>query len=312
MDNPEGYIALCVAENKLAQEVFANRLMRPSTALEAFSDSVAYNYNGMLGLPIAREAVARFLEKRFLLSPRVQGGGGGVLMSDGERSLVSSDRINPEHIAIAAGASSILNHLFFSISEPGEGVLIPAPFYAAFVSDMKVVAGCIPIPVHSANPVRGPTVDELEAAKQNAERNLGVKVKIFLITNPNNPLGVAYDQEMVRKWILWARSYSIHCIVDEIYALSMHQVQHKFVSVIRILENVLDDDVHFVWALSKDFGASGFRIGVLYSQNEDPCHWRKHHSLFRSSRRGHPVGRQSVFSGLASAPGLSTPHPHPR
>jgi len=287
VDNPEGYIALCVAENKLAQEVFANRLMRPSTALEAFSDSVAYNYNGMLGLPIAREAVARFLEKRFLLSPRVQGGGGGVLMSDGERSLVSSDRINPEHIAIAAGASSILNHLFFSISEPGEGVLIPAPFYAAFVSDMKVVAGCIPIPVHSANPVRGPTVDELEAAKQNAERNLGVKVKIFLITNPNNPLGVAYDQEMVRKWILWARSYSIHCIVDEIYALSMHQVQHKFVSVIRILENVLDDDVHFVWALSKDFGASGFRIGVLYSQNEDLLQALSNLSIF--SCVSHPM-----------------------
>ncbi len=36
----------------------------------------------------------------------------------------------------------------------------------------------------------------------------------------------------------------------------------------KILDNNLGNDVHFLWALSKDFGSSGFRVGVLYTQNQ--------------------------------------------
>ena len=43
--------------------------------------------------------------------------------------------------------------------------------------------------------------------------------------------------------------------------------QSSFQSVIEVLNNQLGDDVHFLWGLSKDFGASGFRVGVLYTQN---------------------------------------------
>lgn len=43
---------------------------------------------------------------------------------------------------------------------------------------------------------------------------------------------------------------------------------NDFQSVTKILKNNLGNDVHFIWALSKDFGSSGFRIGVLYTHNE--------------------------------------------
>jgi aspartate/methionine/tyrosine aminotransferase len=57
--------------------------------------------------------------------------------------------------------------------------------------------------------------------------------------------------------------------MDEVYALSTHKKHdHGFQSVIRILDNNLGDDVHMVWSISKDFGASGLRVGVVYSQNE--------------------------------------------
>ena len=141
-DNPEGHIALCVAENTLVQELLATRLMRSGTATNSFSDSVAYCYNGMLGLPVAREAVAYFLEKRFLCV-QDNDSSNRDLDTTNHDNIDRNDKINPEHIAIGAGAASILNNLFFTIAEPGEGVLVPAPFYAAFVNDMKVVAGCV-------------------------------------------------------------------------------------------------------------------------------------------------------------------------
>lgn len=58
----------------------------------------------------------------------------------------------------------------------------------------------------------------------------------------------------------------MHTLVDEIYALSADR--QRFQSVVRILENKLHDDVHLIWSLSKDFGASGLRVGFVYSQNE--------------------------------------------
>ena len=96
----------------------------------------------------------------------------------------------------------------------------------------------------------------------------GLKPRFLLLTNPHNPLGVIYKPPVISNAITWARRRGLQTIVDEIYALGTHKkYDHGFMSVIRILENKLGDDVHMIWALSKDFGASGLRVGYLYSQN---------------------------------------------
>ena len=63
--NPEGYIPLCMSENKLIVELLGVRLMQIETASRAFSDSTVYCYNNTLGLPGPREAVAYFLGECF-------------------------------------------------------------------------------------------------------------------------------------------------------------------------------------------------------------------------------------------------------
>jgi Aspartate/tyrosine/aromatic aminotransferase len=90
------------------------------------------------------------------------------------------------------------------------------------------------------------------------------------LTNPNDPLGVIYKPKVMQNAVEWARARNIHTIVDEIYALSVHkppQLGGQFQSIIRVLENHLDNNVHFLWGLSKDFGATGFRFAILYTQN---------------------------------------------
>jgi 1-aminocyclopropane-1-carboxylate synthase len=62
------------------------------------------------------------------------------------------------------------------------------------------------------------------------------------------------------------------------------KADHGFQSVIRILDNNLGNDVHFLWALSKDFGSSGLRIGFLYSQNQ----------MFVEA-----LGNLNIFSGIS-------------
>jgi aspartate/methionine/tyrosine aminotransferase len=101
----------------------------------------------------------------------------------------------------------------------------------------------------------------------------------LLLTNPNNPLGIVYSPETVRRLVVWGRARNMHVIVDEVYALSTHpssslssSLQHHhpaFQSVVKVLNNRLGHDVHLLYALSKDFGSSGLRVGILYTQNDD-------------------------------------------
>mmetsp|Transcript_1686 Transcript_1686/g.3898 ORF Transcript_1686/g.3898 Transcript_1686/m.3898 type:complete len:499 (-) Transcript_1686:71-1567(-) len=255
--NPKGHIPLCMSENKLIIELVALRLMQIETASRAFSDSTVYCYNNTLGLPGPREAVAYFLAKHFMFPE--------------QRDMSFREALNfiqPDHVAFGSGAASLLSHLALSLAEEGDAVLIPAPYYAAFDADLNIIAGCIAVPVHSSNPSIGPTPDDLENAATLAELK-GLRVRLLLITNPNNPLGTIYPPELMKSAIDWARSRNMHTIVDEIYALSTHDDNDGgFESVLRTLNNDLGTDVHHVWALSKDFGASGLRIGTLYSKNQ--------------------------------------------
>ena len=300
LHNPEGYIALCLAENKLVQELLANRLLSSGTAIGAFSDGVVYGYNGFLGLPTARQAVAYLLERRFLFaegrrarSQRHASSSRNDLRATLRTSNTSSnidyeedddeggsavvprpsspgpdpDRIDPALCALGAGVASLLSHVLFIICQPHDAILIPAPFYASFENDLQALALCVPWPVHMANPRLGPTVKELEHAALMAERE-GLSVRALLLTNPNDPLGVVYRPITMINSVEWARGRGMHTIVDEIYALSVHRPKEsEFESIIRLLNNEMHDDVHLLYGLSKDFGASGFRVGFLYTQN---------------------------------------------
>lgn len=169
-DRVDGFVLLCMAENKLAIDLISERLLHPATTVAAFSDPSVYCYNSFLGLPIARQAVSYFLAKRFLHTKqsstdrrttddsKIHVAGAGLSL---EQALVS---INPNHIGIGSGGSGILNSLFYLLGEDGDACLIPAPYYAAFETDMSVIAGIIPFAVHMNNPIIGPTSEELDLA----------------------------------------------------------------------------------------------------------------------------------------------------
>ena len=309
LHNPEGHIALCLAENKLVQEMMANRLMNADTASRAFSNPIVYGYNGFLGLPEAREAVAYLLERRFLFAEgrrrratssefassarsdddlgataRMSNTSSKYGEEDDDDDGFSSefivpqarpsspgpdpDRIDPDHCALGSGVASLLSHLLFILLKPNDAVLVPAPYYSSFENDLQALAATVPWPVHMANPYLGPTVEELEQAALLAERE-GLSVRALLLTNPNDPLGVVYRPVTIINAIEWSRGRDMHIIVDEIYALSVHRPKDAgFESVVRILNNELGDDVHLLYGLSKDFGASGFRVGMLYTHNK--------------------------------------------
>jgi aspartate/methionine/tyrosine aminotransferase len=232
---PNGYIGLCVAENKLVAEMVADRLNRVPTV-----PASVLGYNAMTGSMRFREQLGAFMGRAFL--GRVFG---------------------PEQISVLAGAGSVLEILFHTIADPGDGVLVPTPSYAGFWMDLELRNRLKIVPVHTrADEGFRLTVARLDRALDTADR----PVRALLLTTPDNPLGRVYSASELDEILGWAEGRGLHVVVDEIYALSVFG-ERTFTSCAGLRDS-LGDRIHVVWAFSKDFGASGLRCGVLVSENE--------------------------------------------
>lgn len=233
--NPDGYIPLCIAENKLTWD-----LLEPKMAECREVTQRAVGYDAMIGSLPFREELARFMGRTFL----------GRTMA-------------PDQLAVLAGAGSVLELLFFAICDPGDGVLVPTPSYTGFWADLETRDELAIVPVHCASQ-EGFRLrrEDLDAALAGAGR----PVKALLFTTPNNPLGWVYTAAEVEEILQWAEDRDIHVVFDEIYALSVFG-ESTFVSAASLRPS-LGRKAHVVWAFSKDFAMSGVRCGVLVSENE--------------------------------------------
>lgn len=232
--NPDGYVALCIAENRTMWDVLVPQL-------ETYRDVPprVLGYDAMIGSLEFRTQLAAFMS----------------------RSLLGRE-ITAGELAVVNGAGSVLELMFYALADPGEGVLVPTPSYAGFWSDLQTRDGLNIVPVHcqGADGFRLTT-----AALDRALAEAGCPVRALLFTTPNNPLGWVYTREQLLEILEWAERADIHVVFDEIYALSVFGEQ-AFVSVASLRES-LGPKLHIVWAFSKDFGASGLRCGVLVSEN---------------------------------------------
>ena len=258
--NPDGYVLLCVAENKLNWQMWADKA---HTHRQLAPDAGAYS--DFSGRPALRQQLARLMNRR--------------LSSPAEPVV-----IQPEQICIGNGVGPTLATLVALLCEPGDGILIPAPLYAAFPNDLSILAGAIPVPVRTEQSEYRLTVDAFEAARHKfdtlasrmhaaqphidahyfdkdkttrqtadgqreravAQQTTGItiddedtnsirlyqqqlelthnannRIRAVLLTNPHNPLGLVKEREEMEAVMAWAAEKGLHVIVDEIYANSI-------------------------------------------------------------------------------------------
>lgn len=231
----EGCLNFGLAENKL-MDIELSKLLNSKMSL----DAKHFHYNYVHGMPELHQAASIFFKKHIGLDTK------------------------EENFIVQSGSSAICENLAFVICDEGEGVLVPTPYYTGFSHDFekRFKAKLVGFPL---NPDNNFSLDE--EAMEVAIKKSNIKIKAFLLTNPNNPTGRCYTKSELKIIVSFCKKHHLHLITDDVYAKSVHKGNQYL--------NVFDyagdwrENTHYIYSMAKDFCLGGFKTGFLYTENKE-------------------------------------------
>lgn len=163
-------------------------------------------------------------------------------------------RYSPEQIVVNNGAKHSLVNTFMAILDPGDEVIIPAPFWLSY-PEMVKMAGGVPKTVLT-NKVNG-----FKLQPEELKASITAQTKAIIINSPSNPTGVVYTREELKVLADIAVENDLWIVSDEIYEYLVYgDVAHTCIAS-------LSDDIYrrtiTINGLSKSHAMTGWRIGYL-------------------------------------------------
>lgn len=163
----------------------------------------------------------------------------------------------PTQIVVSNGAKHSLTNVFAALLDPGDEVIIPAPFWVSYSEIVKLNDGIpVIVPTREKNNFKV-TVAELGAA-------LTPKTKALLINSPNNPTGQVYTREELQAIADFAVANQLFVISDEIYEKLIYG-DYEHVSIASLGDDIKDLTI-VVNGVSKTYSMTGWRIGYTASR----------------------------------------------
>jgi aspartate aminotransferase len=198
--------------------------------------------------------------------------------------------VNESDIIVTTGGSEALLFALGSITDFGDQIIIPEPFYANY-NGFSVANGIEVVPIESSIE-NGFALPPIEAF----EKKITAKTKAILICNPGNPTGYLYSEEEIIKLKNLALKHDLFLIADEVYREFVYDgIQHHSVMSQQGLENhaIMIDSV------SKRYSMCGARIGCIVSKNPEVIQAALKYAQARLS--------SPTFALMASEAALETP-----
>lgn len=169
--------------------------------------------------------------------------------------------VNTEDIIVTTGGSEALLFALATITDPGDEIIIPEPFYAnyhAFASSTSATVVPVISTIESAFAL--PSIDTVE-------KLITPKTKAILICNPGNPTGYLYSEAEIKQLAALIKKHDLYLIADEVYREFLYDGDDVHYSVMN-LEDV-QQNVIMVDSVSKRYSMCGARIGCLITKNKD-------------------------------------------
>ncbi|MFZ1063384.1 MAG: pyridoxal phosphate-dependent aminotransferase [Acidimicrobiales bacterium] len=162
--------------------------------------------------------------------------------------------VNANQILVTNGGKHAVATTFMTLLDPGDEVLIPAPYWTTYPEAVYLAGGvAVPVMTSDANGFRV-TVDELEKART-------PKTKLLVFVSPSNPTGAVVAPEDVAAIGRWAGEHGIWVMADEIYEhLVYGEATHASMPVVA---PELADRWVVVNGVAKTYAMTGWRIGWM-------------------------------------------------
>jgi aspartate aminotransferase len=160
----------------------------------------------------------------------------------------------PGEILVSCGGKHGLYNLFQIMFEPGDEVIIPAPFWVSYVP-MAMLAEAVPVVV----PTREANGFKLSAAELKA--HLTPKTKALVLNSPSNPTGGVYTAKELEELGQVALAHGLYVISDDIYDKILFDGA-KFTNI-AMLDPELKARTFILNGVSKTYAMTGWRIGYL-------------------------------------------------
>jgi aspartate/methionine/tyrosine aminotransferase len=166
----------------------------------------------------------------------------------------SSYVVEPAQVLVTNGGKHAVYNAFQTLLDPGDEVLLPAPYWTTYPEAIKLADG---VPVEVFAPERAQfrvTVDQLEAART-------ARTKALVFVSPGNPTGVVYPREQIEAIGRWALEHGIWVITDEIYE-HLTYGGHEFHSMPVVVPELADTCV-VLNGVAKTYAMTGWRVGWM-------------------------------------------------
>jgi aspartate aminotransferase len=168
--------------------------------------------------------------------------------------------VTANDIIVTTGGSEALLFALGSITDFGDEIIIPEPFYANY-NGFSTANGIKVVPIISSidSDFALPKIEEFE-------KLITKKTKAILICNPGNPTGYLYSKEEIQKLKDLVLKHDIFLIADEVYREFVYDgiTHHSIMS-----EKDIDQNAIMIDSVSKRYSMCGARIGCVVSRNKE-------------------------------------------
>ncbi len=162
--------------------------------------------------------------------------------------------VSPDQVLVTNGGKQALYNAFAALLNPGDEVLLPAPYWTTYPESIQL-AGGIPVEVHTDETTGyRASIEQLEAARTD-------KTTMLVFVSPSNPTGAVYSPAEVEAIGQWALENGLWVVTDEIYE---HLVYGDAVfSSMPVLVPDLADQCVVVNGVAKTYAMTGWRVGWM-------------------------------------------------
>ncbi|MDH6578386.1 pyridoxal phosphate-dependent aminotransferase [Kitasatospora sp. MAP5-34] len=171
----------------------------------------------------------------------------------------SGYQVDASQVLVTNGGKQAIYEAFASILDPGDEVIVPAPYWTTYPESIRL-AGGVPVEV-VADETTGykVSVEQLEAARTE-------NTKVVLFVSPSNPTGAVYTRDEAEAIGRWALEHGLWVLTDEIYEHLVYG-DATFTSLPALLPELRDKCI-VVNGVAKTYAMTGWRVGWLIAPKD--------------------------------------------